>query len=216
MDRLRGFACLAIAALLSASADAAGPEVATRIRVVLAIENAPDDPYVRRMIAEASAIWHPYGVGVVLSSTNDVGPGDVVLAVSLMPLPPDAAGDRRAVSHAMETGGRLGAIRFCDGGVPEPVITLDSAAVRALLATTRARVWQGSPATVGRALGRVLAHEIGHFLLAFPAHTQSGLMRASFNTGELSELARWSFALDAALLDRLRARLTRLTNDNSR
>jgi hypothetical protein len=216
MDRLRGCACLAIAALLSASADAAGPEVATRIRVVLAIENAPDDPYVRRMIAEASAIWHPYGISVVLSSTNDVGPGDVVLAVSLMPLPPDAAGDRRAVSHALETGGRLGAIRFCDGGAPEPVITLDSAAVRALLATTRARVWQGSPATVGRALGRVLAHEIGHFLLAFPAHTQSGLMRASFNAWELSELARWSFALDAALLDRLRARLTRLTNDNSR
>jgi hypothetical protein len=216
MDRLRGCACLAIAALLSASADAAGPEVATRIRVVLAIENAPDDPYVRRMIAEASAIWHPYGISVVLSSTNDVGPGDVVLAVSLMPLPPDAAGDRRAVSHALETGGRLGAIRFCDGGAPEPVITLDSAAVRALLATTRARVWQGSPATVGRALGRVLAHEIGHFLLAFPAHTQSGLMRASFNAWELSELARWSFALDAALLDRLRARLIRLTNDNSR
>jgi hypothetical protein len=216
MDRLRGFACFAIAALLSASADAAGPEVPTHIRVVLAIENPPDDPYLRRMIAEADAIWHRYGVSVVWSSTNDVGPDDVVLAVSLRPLPPAAAGDRRAVSHAMETGGRLGAIRFCDGGTPEPVITLDPAAVRALLATTRARVWQGSPATVGRALGRVLAHEIGHFLLAFPAHTQSGLMRASFNARELSELARWSFALDPVILDRLRARLAQLTNGNSR
>jgi hypothetical protein len=37
----------------------------------------------------------------------------------------------------------------------------------------------GQEQTLARVLGRALAHEIGHYLLASPAHTATGLMRAT-------------------------------------
>ncbi len=38
---------------------------------------------------------------------------------------------------------------------------------------------------LGRALGRSVAHEVGHFLLASPHHTEGGLMRAIFLPDDL-------------------------------
>ena len=34
---------------------------------------------------------------------------------------------------------------------------------------------------LGRIIGRAVAHEIGHFLLASPAHASNGLMRAALD-----------------------------------
>jgi hypothetical protein len=59
----------------------------------------------------------------------------------------------------------------------------------------------------------VLAHEIGHFLLASSAHARHGLMRASFDGRQLSEWSRRGFELHGAALPRLRARLARLDSD---
>ncbi len=41
------------------------------------------------------------------------------------------------------------------------------------------------PEDMGRALGRVAAHELGHVLLGLPNHQRQGLMRASFRAIEL-------------------------------
>ena len=43
--------------------------------------------------------------------------------------------------------------------------------------------WIVSDHDIARALGRVLAHEIGHVLLAAPYHERDGLMRANFRRG---------------------------------
>ncbi len=46
-----------------------------------------------------------------------------------------------------------------------------------------------------RALGRVLAHELGHYLLRLNGHRDRGLMRSSFSHRSLSARGRYAFRL---------------------
>jgi hypothetical protein len=64
---------------------------------------------------------------------------------------------------------------------------------------------------IGRASGRVLAHEMGHYLLAWRSHTHEGLMQTGFQGEMLLEPARARFEVPRYLLPRLRARLERLS-----
>jgi hypothetical protein len=73
------------------------------------------------------------------------------------------------------------------------------------------------PRELGRALGRVVAHEIGHVLLGLPNHQRQGLMRRSFDPFELVFPTRWQYGLSPPEVARLRHR-TRwiIANRNSR
>jgi hypothetical protein len=64
---------------------------------------------------------------------------------------------------------------------------------------------------VGRGLGRVLAHEIGHYLLALRGHTPAGLMRESFSPDVLTASRGGELTVAPILLPRLRARLAELS-----
>jgi hypothetical protein len=66
---------------------------------------------------------------------------------------------------------------------------------------------------LARALGRVLAHEIGHVLLGASSHDAAGLMRASFRAEELGEPDRTPFQLTCNGVVRLRGRLRALSRD---
>lgn len=66
---------------------------------------------------------------------------------------------------------------------------------------------------LARALGRVLAHEIGHVLLAAPYHDRAGLMRAAFRADQLAEPNRAPFRLTCGSVGRLRSRLRVLTGE---
>ena len=69
-----------------------------------------------------------------------------------------------------------------------------------------------APLDLGRALGRVLAHEIGHVVLAAAKHQSRGLMRASFVAEDLIRPQRWSYTLSEAEVARLRERELVLNN----
>src|SRR4051794_30558946 len=81
----------------------------------------------------------------------------------------------------MDSG--VGSIRVTGNG-PEPSIVLYPNVIAALV-TDAARLGGNDPAlspafrdvTVGRVLGRALAHEIGHYLLRSRSHSPRGLMR---------------------------------------
>ena len=59
---------------------------------------------------------------------------------------------------------------------------------------------------MGRILGRVLAHEIGHYVLGDPRHTVAGLMRSIQRSDELAEPSRAGFTLSTDQAAQLRAR----------
>jgi hypothetical protein len=62
-----------------------------------------------------------------------------------------------------------------------------------------------------RALGRVLAHEIGHVLIGIPGHDRAGLMRPSFGSEELADPDSKPFRLTCDSADRVRRRVGALT-----
>jgi hypothetical protein len=51
---------------------------------------------------------------------------------------------------------------------------------------------------LGLVLGRAVAHEIGHYLLATSTHAPQGLMRARIEAREFADLRRTTFRLDKA------------------
>jgi hypothetical protein len=106
---------------------------------------------------------------------------------------------------------------FDNSGRPADAIVLDADAIADTIKRAPAGLCDINacpPAllnvVMARALGRVLAHEIGHFVLALPSHAPSGLMRPAFTGRELAGLDRQAFALSAELRPRLRERLLRL------
>jgi hypothetical protein len=165
------------------------------------------------MVAEADAIWRAYGVRVVLipARAREIAPCDVRLTLQFE--------SARAPATRSANRARLGSIWFHDGGMPGRTITMDADAIAARVLEgeaggRRLDTWPPALAALmtARALGRVLAHEMGHYLLAFPAHSRAGLMRTSFDGRELGGWDRRWFYLDASALPRLRARLARLAS----
>jgi hypothetical protein len=106
--------------------------------------------------------------------------------------------------------GPLGAIAFAPDGAPAPAITVFLTDIERLV--TSAHVlglseWQWPPTLrdqlIGRALGRVLAHEIGHYLLRSKGHTADGLMRPQQLADDLISPSRHHFRLTPADAARL-------------
>jgi hypothetical protein len=159
-------------------------------------------------IAEAAAIWAPYGVAVDLAGHCDVpAPDTVLLRVEIVTAP-----------RASSVGGvrpPLGAIVFDEGGEPSPLITVFRDDIDRFLSTAHVlgfnrELWPAllRGRTLGRTAGRVVAHEIGHYLLQSRQHDASGLMRAMHSADDFVAPARVGFALSeasAARFARLRA-----------
>ncbi len=213
MRSLRFLTSIAVAVTaLSHGLVFAGPPPHRAVRVGISLDGPvlAASRHAPAMIAEADAIWRPYGVTIVLvdpSAPGAMAACDVRLTVSFAPSARQGRG---------RTPNSLGAIWFEDGA-PSRSLNVD---VDLVAASVREGGFNGRaldrwpPALTeqvnGRALGRVLAHEIGHFLLASSAHTQTGLMRAAFNGRILAGWDRMPFRLSRTELPRLQARLARL------
>jgi hypothetical protein len=66
---------------------------------------------------------------------------------------------------------------------------------------------------LARALGRVLAHEIGHVLIGVAGHARAGLMRPFFGAEELADPDSRPFRLTCDGAERIRRRLRTMTRD---
>lgn len=204
-----------LAALLLAAASTiafAGGQITTRVGAVLDIPSTVPVRQLRAMTEEAAAIWRPYHVSIDwLTAAQPPGPEDVPIVIRMPPL---SASDSR---HGRPPRRPLGSVLFVDG-IPDGVVTLSAATVETVIL---AEGWNGRPLTeapiavrqdiVGRALGRVLAHELGHYLLGQKGHARVGLMRAAFKGDELVATDRRAFHLQSNELAALDVRLAELT-----
>lgn len=171
------------------------------IPLEVAISTAPELPAVARqeLLREASTIWRNAGIRLTWVEDDGVSPGRLRVSVG-----------RRPVGSTHEGRWTVGELlRFDDGtAVAAASITRAEAVVEAA-GTGRAH---GSPSSVvqhrlGVVLGRAVAHEIGHYLLDGAPHTAHGLMRATFQPGEFTDLRDGTFWLDDASRRRIQARL---------
>ena len=135
------------------------------------------------LMTEVTRIWRPAGFAVAwrpapAGEIQDAGTGVYVIVVP------------EAQDLTTENGFGLALIRFSNGqahrhiyasvGATARVIARDT--VHPRLATPPGRVAQQG---IARALGRAVAHEVGHYLANSPDHAPRGLMRASHRTADL-------------------------------
>jgi len=187
--------------------------------ILVAVRVAPHipSPIVSRLLAEAGDIWRPNGVTFVwLFEPEDGAPdrpasdGERYPASTLHVSIGDEPG-----SPSTEAQTPLGWIRFDGPDDPEPMIHLSYANASALLAASEGVAGRidGMPQLerelyLSRAMGRALAHELGHYVLASKAHTPHGLMQTPRSAGELFGRERVRFELDAAQKQLALERLT--------
>jgi len=156
----------------------------------------------RAMCEETDAIWRAAGVAIVWRASG-AAPDLRVVFDDRAPTPRDG----RSVA--------LGWLTF-DADVPAPVLHLSYVNALRLLEESSGvagpldamKPWQRET-LVARALGRALAHELGHYLLGSKQHAPTGLMRGDRSAAEMFEPARSPFAIDRPTRDVALARAVR-------
>lgn len=202
-----GRALVVVATLLSGVPPAAGVATAAtdevrcqlRIHVIDAVPVGPAAMDVARQQVER--IWEPNGVRFDWRAGPPAPAADhrgVVVAM--------LSGVRESLTRgdvAWWAGGTLGTVGFADPVRPLNVLRIllspEDLVERARLQGRSASEWPQAYGRriVGQALGRVLAHELGHYLLASRQHSPRGLMRASFSLSDLQSPDLRPFRLDA-------------------
>jgi hypothetical protein len=172
---------------------------------------APSRTLVETLEHESTAIWAPYDVQVRWHSP--------ACAVE------DASFEVRVERHLPRTSGSrlvLGTTRLQLINIDHVPVVIDYDAIETTLGSltidqlaTVVGHWPVGPKELGRALGRVVAHEIGHVLLGLSNHQRQGLMRPAFEPIGLVFPTRWQYSLSPLEVARLRRR-TRwiITNRN--
>lgn len=167
---------------------------------------------VQSMQNEASAIWKPYGVRIQWLPARDVSLCPRVHTSVDVLIEDQPSAD--VTASAMVLGStRVGPARL--ERVPiymdydETALLLESLQESQLF-TLLGRPEIG-PADLGRALGRVLAHEIGHVVLGAPGHQGRGLMRKWFTAPDLVAPRRWPYTLSREEIKRLRQHESHVT-----
>jgi hypothetical protein len=189
------FASAVLASAAIAAPIAPRPALLIVIKQETAILLLPD--MLSKIANEARIIWRPY-VDLEFGSVDDVrrSVNDDTLTLVITDRLSDGA-----------TRDGLGWIAFVDG---EPVKTITVSARHAATLADEA-AWAGRPLAawpprareifVVRALGRSIAHEIGHYLLRSTAHQSRGLMRERFTVEQLMNEPPGQYRLiDADLL----------------
>jgi hypothetical protein len=189
--------------VVATQADASGT---LGIRIRLRIERTiPIRRLAPQVKDETTAIWRPYGIQLEWVDADTVEPR--ATGVSL-----DVTVERR--------DGRAGRIEWAstlgrtvvgpDTRGWHPIRVSFDPVANVLADGTTSRVSGAGLVPelyLTRALGRVLAHEIGHVLTNAAEHDRTGLMRAKFSAGQLAQPDRSPFRLTCATVDRLSDRL---------
>jgi hypothetical protein len=155
----------------------------TTLRIALVVDGPVSMPVIRTMRAEAERIWAPYGVQIHwLTPDLSMRSGPDLVAL---------VGTRswRCRPSRENEAQTLGCFQGQRGGDLRPVITVSPIRARQQVEAWMARFGARAPAwwlesRTGALLGRVLAHELGHYLVG-SGHSATGLMREQFDAGDI-------------------------------
>jgi hypothetical protein len=174
------------------------------VNVIAASDLSP--ALVSALLEEAAAIWRPAGVTFIWNRARSLdGQGVRVLV---------GGGTRAGSDMALP----LGWINFDDDKTPEREIYISYTNAVMLLNSSRGVIGSVEAMPIAqrniylaRAMGRALAHELGHYLLASKRHSETGIMRARHSSTELFGPTRQVFTIDDGARKRLAARFAHQT-----
>ena len=185
-------------------ADVAAAQICFDVNVRFAGRD-PSPVTIQSMQKEAATIWQPYGVRMQWpSSLPDSQCPLVAGSFDVLIEDQPSAAKRTSVPPV------LGSTRLVAGRIDRAGIYVDYDETKALidlLEETDLLTLAGhpdiGPGDIGRALGRILAHEIGHVVLGASMHEPFGLMRRAFAPADLVRLQRWAYTLSKKEVERL-------------
>jgi hypothetical protein len=203
---LNALSAVSLATFMAAAPDpssAARPATALPpIGVSVIVGRGISPSLVTRILAETDAIWRPGGFTFVWQREGGLA---TALRVTI-------DGERQAPVDGQTP---LGWIHFDERSVPEPEIHLSyaNATDYLQLSVGVVGIMSKMPTAerellLGRAMGRALAHEMGHYLLASKAHTKAGLMQTQRSASDLFGNDRRRFQIDEIQQSAVAARLS--------
>ena len=204
------FASSAFAAAPAASAAAIPPMI-----VYISAGAEVSVNLVSRLCAETEAIWRPAGVSFLWRKAPRASAAST-LAADSGPFVPDTLRLTIGADRGNVRDGRmpLGWIVFDAATAPQQDIYLSHSNARQMLENAAGVVGIADQmptaqreTLLARAMGRALAHELGHYLLASKAHTERGLMKAILTAVELFGPDAGAFRLEPAQRRAVAARL---------
>lgn len=139
------------------------------------------------LIAEVESIWRRAGVRLRWPAGRRDGGADESLRVLVLGRASQGTG-----GHAWPVGELL----EDQDGRAFAVISIDAARRVVDAVAGRDEPQALVERRLGTVLGRAVAHEIGHFLLATRGHARSGLMRAHVDVSDFADLRSGGFYLD--------------------
>ena len=168
------------------------PQVTPPLHVTVAATKAVERSFVNVMLGETAAIWRAAGVTIVWRTPPGSGP--VVAATEI------TVTLHEGYFPSPDGNARLGWITFAGPEAPQPVIHLALGNAWELMNRTSSLsdapgAWRDF--LLARALGRALAHELGHYLLKSTAHEPRGLMRAARPSSDFFSPSRVGFEVTA-------------------
>jgi hypothetical protein len=177
----------------------AGPAMVVNVTAASDISRS----LVTATLHEADAVWRAAGFRFIWERTPALGPATALHVV--------IGGGASPASSTMP----LAWIGFTEGGSPTSMIYVSHANAVSYMENSRETVGVTASMTVlqretylARAMGRALAHEIGHFLSGSPQHTTKGLMMASHSATDFFMAERSGFRIDASERRLMAARFT--------
>jgi hypothetical protein len=171
------------AALMSLSLSAferEDPEASRGSVAIIVDMETPAREVLAAMQSELTSIFHLPGLDLVWRTLDKSTPYETFERLVVMRLRGDCAGYRPPFKFQSKILG----FSHASDGVILPFAEVDCDGIRALLASSgRDRI---HPATFGRALGRVAAHELFHSLVGTFDHSEDGIGRAAFTPYDLT------------------------------
>jgi hypothetical protein len=133
------------------------------------------DAEVETIRDQLTRIWRQEGIAIDLV-TSRPAPGSLRILLTEAPI---------RASFGVSGLCALGATSFTNGR-PEPELIVSVSAVREFVRRAQPDSSSGVRSLIAaRVMGRVAAHELGHYLLAETGHRPRGLMRARFDGASL-------------------------------
>jgi hypothetical protein len=185
-------ASIAAGVSIIASGGADPPQITPPVHVTVVATAAADRSFVNAMLGEAAAIWRAAGV-TILWRTPPAGRSALRATEITVTL-------HDGYFQSPDGYARLGWITFVGPEAPEPVVHLSLGnAVELMNRTSSLSEAPGGwrEYLLALALGRALAHELGHYLLKSTAHEPRGLMRAARPSSDFFSPSRLGFELTA-------------------
>ena len=155
------------------------PRPTPPLRVAVEVADSLELPSAtqRQLVAELAAVFHPLEVEI---SWRDDEDAPVWLTIAARPAVPRVTRCRRGLHDHRLAVARLGK----EAGTGRVELWVDH------VAHAVSGNWDRAPRplgdeVMGRALGRVLAHELGHILLRQLKHDEAGIMQSSLGARDL-------------------------------